>query len=149
MISMRLVSLSLVILLAGGCASGSREVSGDFRTVSDVTVRLRVEPGRTRLGRAVRMSLTLTNNSGRPKKLVAGPGGGFDLWAVQGGREIWRWSDAGSATPGPSVELQGQGSHQFTASWTPPRAGTYTVHGEVLARGFEGELSAELIVEES
>lgn len=145
-----LAAVVVALSLVGGCGSGSGQVSGDFRTVSDVTVRLRIEPARTRLGRAVRVSLVLTNNSGRPKRLAFSAEEGFDLWAVQDGREVWRWSEGDAAEArDPTMELEGQGSEHLAATWTPPRAGRYTVHGEVLARGFEGELSAGLIVEES
>jgi hypothetical protein len=145
----RLVAVGMALVAVGGCA-GSEDVSGDVRAVSDVTVRLRIDPARTSLGRTVRLSLTLMNNSGRPKRLVFDSGDRFDFWAVQDGVQVWRWSEAEAPVAGDAtLEMAGQTSEQFAVTWTPPGAGIYQIHGEVLARGYEGELSARLTVEES
>ncbi|HVL82663.1 MAG TPA: BsuPI-related putative proteinase inhibitor [Actinomycetota bacterium] len=146
---MRRLLVAFALLLAG-CSTGESRVAGDVRNVSDVTVNLRVEPARAKPGAAVRMTLSLMNNSGRPRTLTYPTSQRYDFWVTSGGREIWRSSSERMFGQAQDQEaLQGQSGTRYAETWTPTAEGTYVVHAELKAEGFEGELSTEIAVEAS
>lgn len=148
----RVAALCLMIALFTSCGSSGSgvSVSGDTRTVSDVTVSLRVEPSRVSAGRSSRFSLRVLNVSGRPKTLTFNSGKRYDFWVTsKSGRELWRASSGKSFIQSiQTLELQGQGAEVFAEPWTPPAAGAYKVHAELAAEGYEGTLTAPLTVDE-
>ncbi|HVE92747.1 MAG TPA: BsuPI-related putative proteinase inhibitor [Actinomycetota bacterium] len=130
------------------CASSGAPVGGDQRRVGSVTVTLRVDPSRVKLGRSVRLTLGLQNVSGQAQTLRFASGQKYDFWATRDGREVWRWSkDRVFTQAEQSQELQGQTGAHFSESWTPGQAGTYEVMAEFAAEGFAGTLRDELVVE--
>lgn len=138
------------MLMLGACGSSgsSVKVSGDSRTVSDVTIALRVEPARIVSGQASRFTLRVLNVSGRPKTLEFSSSKRYDFWVTAAGAEVWRWSqDRSFAQSFQNVVLQGQGTEVYSESWSAPAVGEYIVHAELAAVGYEGALEAPLIVE--
>lgn len=135
------------LLLATSCAEPSVPVSGDARNVGVVTVTMRARPAEVRVGDSVQLTLRLVNNSGRAETLRFPTGQRYDFWITRDGREVWRWSDGLVFTQAVEIdELAGQSGTTFQESWRADAAGSFEVHGEVLADGYEGPMSGELVV---
>lgn len=140
------VGAALVCLAA--CA-GSAEVSGDRRVVGGVIVTFTVTPGRAEVGRAVRVALRLTNNTGRAEKLTFASGQQYDFWVTDGDKEIWRWSEDRVFTQAIEERTLGpQESLTLAESWTTTKAGELVAHGQLKANGYGRALSGDLIVGE-
>ena len=143
-----LIFVSIAIAAATACA-GSAEVSGDRRVVGGVTMTFTVKPARSDVGRAVRLAMRLTNNTGRAEKLTFTSGQQYDFWITEDGKEIWRWSDDRSFTQ--AIEermLAPQDSLTLAESWTPERPGRYVAHGRTTADKYGRALTGELTVGE-
>jgi hypothetical protein len=94
---MRILAVLLAVLAMTACA-GNPDVSGDRRTVGDATLAFSASPSRVEVGKAVRLTIRLTNHGGRVKRLPFASGQLYDFWVTRGDDEVWRWSDDMSFT---------------------------------------------------
>jgi hypothetical protein len=129
------------------CQSGA-PIAGDSRNVGAVTVSLRAEPARVKVGQTVRLTLSLQNNSGREQTLRYPSGQRYDFSAAKGRHKVWQWSDTRDFVQAETSEtLPGQTGSRYSESWTPDEPGTYTVTALSKAQGFEDPLSGRVIVQ--
>lgn len=144
----RLVSAVLATALLIGSCAGGQAVTGDRRNVGVVTVVFSARPARVRVGQAVRMSIRLVNNSGRPSEVQFDQGRLYDFWAVLDDEEVWRWSDGREFDAADvNVTLASQQPQTYSETWTPDATGTYQVFGVVESDGFDRPLSGRVTVE--
>jgi hypothetical protein len=142
---MKLLAIS-VLLLATACAGGG-EVSGDRRVIGDVTMAFTVTPARVEVGKAVRLSLRLTNHGGRIKQLDFASGQLYDFWVTKSGDEVWRWSDDRTFTQATERrEIASQDTLTLAESWTTEGVGTYVAHALLRSEGFDRELTGKVDV---
>lgn len=140
------VFASLLTLVS--CA-GSSEVSGDRRVVGGIGVTFSVRPAQVEVGQAVRLTLRLTNNTGRSETLTSPTSQKYDFWITIDDREVWRWSEDKVFTQAlTDEEIAPHASVAYAEPWTGSAPGTYIAHGVVLAEGFGRELRGELKVGE-
>ena len=145
---MRLPALAIVFALAAASCAGGAEIAGDRRIVGDATLSFTVNPSRIEVGKPVRLQLRVTNNGGRPEVLNFSSGQLYDFWVTRGDRELWRWSDDRSFTQALERRtVASQDSITFGENWTTESTGTLTIHGRLLAEGFDRALTGELRVD--
>lgn len=136
----------LLVVVCSACAGS--DVSGNRRIVGDASLAFTVTPSRIELGKAVRLQLRVTNSGGRPEVLNFSSGQMYDFWVTDSGREVWRWSDDRAFTQALQKQtVASQDSVTFDESWTTSLTGTLTVHGRLLAQGFDRELTGRLQVD--
>lgn len=137
----------LVVVATSACASGSDPISGDFRNVEGITMTLRVDPAVAELGQGVTLSINLQNNTGRDETLTFPSGKKFDFWITDGAEEVWRWSEGMFFTQAvEEVEIPGGSGESFSQTWRAATTGELTVHAELFAERFTGEMTGELEV---
>lgn len=144
----RLLAVIALLMACCSCVGDASDISGDLRNVGSVTMTFKVTPARVKVGQNVRFSFRLVNNAGREEKLTFPSGQRYDFWATAGAREAWRWSDDRVFVQAVTRStIAPQSSVSFAESWSPDRVGTYVVHGEFKAEGYERELTGRLKVE--
>lgn len=143
-----LVVAAALLLSAAACASGSTPISGDFRNVEGMTMTLRVEPSVAELGQGVTLSINLQNNTGREETLTFPSGKRYDFWITDADdEELWRWSEGKFFTQAvENVAVPGGSGESFSETWRAEASGDFTVHAELFAERFTGELTGELEV---
>jgi hypothetical protein len=135
-----------LLVLALTCTSGS-DVAGDRRVVGGVAVAFTARPARVEVGRPVRLALRLTNVGGTGKQLTFPTSQEYDFWVVRGDDEIWRWSEDRVFTQAVQRrELPAQQTITLSELWVADTAGTYVVHGEVMADGYGRDLTGRVRV---
>jgi hypothetical protein len=140
-------ALVAAALVFGACAGGEA-VTGDRRNIGVVSVVFSARPAKGRVGQAVRLRISLVNNSGRAEAIVFPDAQQYDFWVKRGAREVWRWSDGRLfAAASTTLDLGSQEPRMFTETWTPERAGEYDVFGTVTTKGFDRPLAGEVVVE--
>jgi hypothetical protein len=88
------------------------------------------------LADSVGFTLSLTNVSSEPLPLTFPTGQSFDFVVMDGGRELWRWSEGMMFTQAIRQEtLSPEETRTFTAWWSPPAGtrGEFTVRGHLTA----------------
>lgn len=144
----RFLTVAAVVLACGSCAGGGPGISGDLRNVGSVTVTFKVAPAPVKVGQAVRLTFRLVNNAGREEQLTFPTGQRYDFWATRDDREVWRWSTGRVFVQQITHQsIAAQSVISFAESWTPDRAGTYVLHGELTAERYRNDLRGELLVE--
>jgi hypothetical protein len=144
----RFLGLVAAALVLASCAGGA-DVTGDRRTVGDVTMAFTVTPARTEVGKAVRLTIRLTNHGGRVKQLPFTSGQMYDFWVTRGETddEVWRWSDDMSFTQATSERtIASQDSISFAENWTASTNGDFIAHAVVRSEGFDRELTGRVSV---
>lgn len=138
----------IVLVTAAACASGSEPISGDFRNVEGMTMTLRVDPSVAELGQGVALSINVQNNTGREETLTFPSGKLYDFWITDADdEELWRWSEGRFFTQAvENVQVPGGSGESFSETWRADTSGELTVHAELLAQRFTGELTGELEV---
>ncbi len=106
-----------------------------------------VAPSRAEVGRPVRLTLRLTNVTGKTEQLEFPTGQRYDFWVMDGDEEVWRWSDGQVFTQAATnASIDTQGTLVLTENWTPDRTGDFEAFGELAADGYKRPLSGELRV---
>jgi hypothetical protein len=119
---MPLVALLLSLLLVTGCAVHPPPNA----EVGPLLPSLQV----TEVGDSVHFVFQVTNTSTEPVELHFRTGQSFDFLAMDGGREVWRWSADRMFTQALRQErLDGGATLRFEASWLPPA----DLRGDLLA----------------
>jgi hypothetical protein len=88
------------------------------------------------LADSVGFTLSVTNVSSEPLPLTFPTGQSFDFVVMDGGRELWRWSEGMMFTQAIRQEtLSPEETRTFTAWWSPPAGtrGEFTVRGHLTA----------------
>lgn len=139
--------LVFLLVLLTACASGSTPISGDFRNVRGLTMTLRIEPSVVERGQGVTMGINVQNNTGREETLRFPSGQRYDFWITEDDREVWRWSEGMLFTQAvETLEIPGGSGESFGETWRADESGELTVHAELMAEGFTGELTGEVEV---
>lgn len=135
-----------VLAILTSCAGGA-DVSGDRRVVGGVNVSFTVTPARVEVGNPVRFTMRLTNNGGRTESLEFASGQLYDFWVTDGDDEVWRWSEDRLFSQAlEKRQIPTQDSLTFTETWRSEGTGTYIAHGALKAKGYERELTGEVVV---
>ena len=122
-------------------------MSGDRRTVGDVTIAFTITPARVEVGKAVRLAIRLTNHGGRPEELAFASGQLYDFWVTQADDEVWRWSDDMTFTQATQEKtIASQDTLTLSESWTAAGTGESIVHALLKADGFDRELTGTVQV---
>jgi hypothetical protein len=144
---MRTALLVLALVACAACAEGGTPMSGDSRTLGDLTVTFRVEPAKLRAGSSVRFTLDVQNASGRESVLKFGSAQEYDFVVTSGGHEVWRWSSGRAFAQVQTEErIAGSSGKQFTETWRPDRPGSFTAAGLLAVGGFGTPLQGTLEV---
>lgn len=136
-------AICALMIFVAGCASEDPGFSGDTRTVSDTVLTLRVEPWEVKLGFQSRFTLKVANSVAREQRLTFNSAEHVTFRVTRDGKTIWRSDATGEDTVIPALELL-----TYSVTFKPEQLGTYKVHAQLEAVGFEGELTADLEVED-
>jgi hypothetical protein len=142
----RLIAAAAALSALLACA-GEADVTGDRRVNGPMTVVFTVRPARVDVGKSVRLTLRMQNNSGRNVDLTFNSGQSYDFAITKGSKELWRWSDERSFTQEITTRsVEPFGTVTFAESWTTEGAGDFVAHGEIKAQGYEHVMNGKLKV---